>query len=65
MWFYRCSWCFSKFFFFLDLDFLLGVDVDLLCNDNDIDEFGEMVLRNVYIIIFLLFLVLKIIIIVI
>lgn len=56
------SRCPSKFSPLSDLDCLLGVDVDLLCNDNDTDELGEMVLGNAYITTPLPFPVLKIII---
>lgn len=45
---HRYSRCPSKFSPLPDLDSLLGVDVDLLCNDNDTDELGEMVLGNAY-----------------
>ena len=58
---HRYSRCPSKFSPLPDLDSLLGVDVDLLCNDNDTDELGEMVLGNAYITTPLPFPVLKII----
>lgn len=58
---HRYSRCPSKFSPLPDLDSLSGVDVDLLCNDNDTDQLGEMVLGNAYITTPLPFPVLKII----